>query len=227
MRIRIHQRRSAGTAGYSLVEILIALSILGLVTAGTAQFLTQTSVMMFTSDQKLRINRDIRNLTNEMTDNARDANHFTIYPGFQDEFRDPPAEMEPEDYRQRDGESGDVLVLIFYGTDPNPGDNTPPPIERLVGYFRNITDTTENTGPVMKFDVAISGSDQNKKVEELVPLPGAEGFAEVIELSRGLANGRLFYNFRDRSIMVNGQIFHGNDAKRITDTYNFTISPRG
>jgi len=49
----------------------------------------------------------------------------------------------------------------------------------------------------------------------------------VIELSRGLADERLFYNFWGRSVMVNGQIHHGNDAKRVTETYNFTISPRG
>ena len=48
-----------------------------------------------------------------------------------------------------------------------------------------------------------------------------------MELARGLANESLFSNLRDLTIIVNGEIVHGNNAKRVTDTYNFTISPRG
>jgi len=38
----------------------------------------------------------------------------------------------------------------------------------------------------------------------------------------------LFYNFLDRSIMVRGEIIHrGAVGKRVTNTYNYTVSPRG
>jgi hypothetical protein len=51
-------------------------------------------------------------------------------------------------------------------------------------------------------------------------------------MSKGLANGRLFYNIRSKSVMVNGQIIHRGGLgktryERATNTYNFTISPRG
>lgn len=211
--------------GFTLAEMMVTLAVLGLVMAGMTAFYRQTTLMMFTSDQKLKINADVRNITNELTDNARDANHFTIYNSFYDDFR---TQAPHEDWRLHDGESGDVLVLIFYGPDPNPMDSTPPPIVRVIGYYRSIENQTENTGPVRKFDVTITGANQLLKIEQLVPDATQESsFRQVIELSKGLANGRLFYNFRDRSIMINGQIFHGNDAKRVTDTYNFTISPRG
>jgi len=49
----------------------------------------------------------------------------------------------------------------------------------------------------------------------------------VVQLSEGLADGRLFYNFKNRTVMINGKIIHGNQAKWVTDTYNFSISPRG
>ncbi len=214
----------------TLPELLITMTVMGLVMLGLTRFYMDSTLLMFTTGGKLRINANIRELTNEMTDNARDANHFTLYEDFYGTFRHPPVGNTYEDYRKHDGESGDLLVLIFYGTDPNPADTTPAPIVRLVGYYRSIDETAEttNTGPVRKFDMTVPASSQNLKVEQLIPSVSFEPiFQEVIELSRGLANGRLFYNFRDRSIMVNGQIYHGNVAKRVTDTYNFTISPRG
>ena len=213
---------------FTLPELMIVTLVLSLLMAGLVGFINQSSKMMFTSDAKLRINADIRNITNEMTDNARDANHFTVYDSFYDDFRNPPQGVAHESYRIRDGQSGDLLVLIFYGTDPNPADNVPPSIEKLVGYYRSIHDVASNSGPVRKFTRNVPVAEQSLKVEQIVPAIAQENtFTQVIELSRGLANGKLFYNFRDRSIMINGQIYHGNAAKRVTDTYNFTISPRG
>lgn len=215
-------------AGFTLTELMITLTIFGMVMAGIGSFFFQTNMMLFTNTAKLQINRDIRSITNEMTDNARNANHFTLYDSFYDDFRNPTAPTTGADYRQRDAEAGDLVVFIFYGVDPAPWDTTPPPIERLVGYYRSIDDPVANTGPIRKFDIAIPVADQNDAVEDLIPAISTVGTHEtIVELSEGLANERLFYNFRERSIMVNGQIYHGNDAKRVTDTYNFTISPRG
>ena len=51
----------------------------------------------------------------------------------------------------------------------------------------------------------------------------------MIELSEGLSDGRLFHNFYGRSVMVNGEIIQdtGKGARVASNTYNFTISPRG
>ena len=218
------------TRGMTLTELLIVMTVMSVIMAGLARFYMDSTLLLFTTEGKLQINANIRKITSEMADNCRNANHFTIYEDFYDSFRSPPPGINHEDYRLHDGESGDVLVLIFYGRDPNPVDSTPAPIERLIGYYRSIDteSATPNTGPVRKFDIMIPASQQNLKVEQLIPdASQISSFSTVIELSRGLANGRLFYNFRDRSIMVNGQIYHGNIAKRITDTYNFTVSPRG
>ncbi len=215
-------------AGFTLTELLITLTIFGMVMADIGSFFLQTNKMLFTNTAKLQINRDIRAVTNEMTDNARNANHFTLYDSFYDDFRNPTAPTTGADFRQRDAESGDCAVFIFYGTDPAPWDTTPPPIVRLVGYYRSIDNIPDNTGPIRKFDIAIPLANQNDTVEDLIPAISTVGtHRTIVEMSEGLANQRLFYNFRERSIMVNGQIYHGNDAKRVTDTYNFTISPRG
>jgi prepilin-type N-terminal cleavage/methylation domain-containing protein len=217
----------------TLVEILITLSISGLLIAGLTTFFINTYKLNFTSNQRIFINSDIRKITNEMTENARDATIGLVYASFypdpiNGDFRSPATDMTAQDYQLRDNETGDLLVLVYYDQDPNPADTVRPPIVRLVGYYRSIDDPVNNIGPVRRFDIAISGSDQNKAVEELIPsVASQEDHALILEFSRGLANGHLFYNFRSRGIMVNGQIYHGNAAKRVTNTYNFTITPRG
>lgn len=151
-----------------------------------------------------------------------------------------PEDIEPRSFfRKRDGQSGDFLILVTYGDDLIPYDTADgtkyphdrdytKPIVKIVGYYRSVENEAEQTGPVRKFEVLPQGTDRFKAIEELLPSTSKAGsFPIVVELSRGLANQRLFYNYRDRSVMVNGQIYHGNEAKEVTDTYNFTISPRG
>lgn len=265
--------------GFTLVELMVTMTIVGLAMAGITTFFIDSSRVLFTSEAKNEINQDIRKLTNEMTLEARNANYFAIYEAFNKDMRkvsadvdkddpsyfDPnnwyigvvtdwefeqgqvplseeavPDEIEPRSFfRKRDGQSGDFLILVTYGDDLVPYD-TPDglkhphdrdytkPIKRIIGYYRSVENDEEQTGPVRKFEVLPQGDDRFKNIEELLPSPeNASSYPVVVELSRGLANKRLFYNFRDRSVMVNGQIYHGNAAKEVTDTYNFTISPRG
>ncbi|MDP0496688.1 MAG: prepilin-type N-terminal cleavage/methylation domain-containing protein [Verrucomicrobiota bacterium JB024] len=264
-------------SGFTLVETMYTVAIVGLLMAGLLTFYKDSTVSMYESEKKAMINRDMRAITEEMTKEARNANHFVMYESFSTDLRNvPPDALEDDDYfydpngwssdylsgtspsdasvpdanvngdfdpasyfRKRDGESGDFLLLITYGDDLSPYDTAAgtkypddvdytKPITKLVGYFRVVEDETNQTGPVRKFIVYPRGSDQYKPLEDLIPSStNADDYPVVIELSKGLANQRLFYNFRDTSIMVNGQIMHGTKVKRLTDTYNFTISPRG
>lgn len=265
--------------GYTLVEIMFTLGIMSMLMYGLLMFYQDSYTVLFTSEGKNLINKDIRGVTNELTEEARNANHFVIYESFDSDLRNVPPDALADDqmfydpsgwtfdmvsdtefdagkfplaeedipenfnpasfFRKRDGESGDFLLLITLGDDLVPYD-TPDgakyphdqdytkPITKLVGYFRSVENAADQTGPVRKFVVYPKGNDRFKPVEQLIPSSAnAKSYPMVIELSKGLANKRLFYNYRDRSVMVNGQIYHGNDAKRVTDTYNFTISPRG
>ena len=210
--------------GFTLTELMISFTILGILMTMALTFYFESTESMFVSDQKNRINRDIRALTSEMLENARQANTFLLYKSFSIEDRDTAGD------RLYDGETGDFLLLVYYDDDFENGNSLQrPPITKLVGYFRNPDDPADpaSRGPVTKFELDFNeGSDLD--IEDLIPASMNNlQSRQVIELSRGLANGRLFYNFWQKSIMVNGQIYHGNRAKWVTDTYNFTISPRG
>ena len=208
--------RRSSKDGLTLVEMLIVMSISLLLMTGVLSFYIQFYKIGFVNEQRNRINRDIRQLTSELTRVGKQSNDFFIYDSIADDARDSPND------RKLDGNSGDLLIFTYNS------DSTKNETDRIVGYYRASETTDPNAlGPVVRFEVNFSPASA-LAIEELIPkvdtLPEPD---VVIELSKGLADGRLFYNFLGKSIMLNGQIYHGNDAKRVTETYNYTISPRG
>ncbi len=218
----MHKKSSSQAAGFTVTEILFVMTILSIVMVGVFGAFTQAQMALFISTQKANINRDMRNFTGELTEIARNANHFFIYDAIATSDRN-----EAKD-RKVQGQTGDLLVLIFQ--EPYPNLDDPQYITRLVAYYRDATATTR--GPIRKWEVQYATTDyklaSDNAVETLLPsVANFQSAKKVVELSEGLANGQLFLNYEDRSIMVKGQILHGNEFKRLTDTYNFTITPRG
>lgn len=219
-------------SGFTMAEVIVVLAVTGIVLVGIAKLLLDTATTSFITAEKLDINADVREFTLQMAENARAANHFYIYPSFKADDRDN------KDDRLRDGSSGDFLLLIF--KEPWPNLNSPEHYTRIVGYFRKADGNNE--GPVMRFEKfyhdptgsAPPGSSgkyvsaDDTDVEDLLnDLTFNGDYKKIVQLSRGLSDGQLFYNYLDRSILVKAEIIHGNVAKRITDTYNYTVSPRG
>lgn len=216
-------RRRASKA-FTLVEVLIAvtgLSVLMMIFTGV--YLDSYQIA-FVSDERNQINRDIRTVTGELSQFARASNYFLLYKSFDNTDHDAASDQLIE------GNSGDFLVLVFQGEADIFDLNKVRPTTRIIGYFRAPSDPNDpsSSGPVRKFDLSIASANQDKPIEALLPdAANANSFPKVIELSEGLADGHLFFNLWGRSVMVNGKILHGNAAKRVTDTYNFTVSPRG
>lgn len=223
------------SSAFTLVEILVTTTLLMLVAAGIMRVFIQSLNTYYYDTGKILVNKDIRKFTSEMTENATYANYFKIFPAYNSLTRTVSTLINPSDPDQgfttaivdssvNDGLSGDCLVLIYKdSTDDRK-------ISRLVGYFRapeTPTDPT-STGPVRRFILDITPS-SSLPVWQLIPsITDPTVYPEVLELSRGLANGKLFYNFYDRGIIIKGEIIHrGSLYKRATNTYNFTVSPRG
>ncbi len=216
---------------FSLTEILITMSIMSAVGLATMTLFMDGYKSSFNASMKNNINQDIRKVTREMSVVARQANYFALYKSIAASDHDSSGD------RLFAGETGNLLVLAYQGDPPNLMYINARPILRLVGYYLNtsvnVADAPDEH-PIYKFDITIPTDKQYDPLESLIPTavtqpvsrPG-EIHTKVVELTEGLANGDLFYNFQGKSIMVNAKISHGNAAKRITDTYNFTISPRG
>jgi len=258
---RSRLRRAA--RGFTLVEMVVSASIVCLLMGMVIEFNVETIKSMYISEDKCDINRDMRQLTMQMSDDARMANFFVLYSNYTASSRASASQELGQ------ANSGDFLVLVFYGnaTNGNTGANfNVRPVEEIVGYYRApyqpgqsapITNapTSQNLEPVRRFVYSVSGIAYNgmaadgtipansyletsnvpaggntTTLEALLPPSDSttiSNHAIVVQLAQGLADQCLFHNFWGKSVMINGQIVHGNNNTSATDTYNFTISPRG
>jgi hypothetical protein len=201
--------------------MLVAVGLMGLVTVGVLSFVFQTMRIYAYDGGRLMVNRDMRSFTNTLANDAVASNYFRIYPDFQTRTA-----------FVTDGTSGDFLVLAF--TDSNNATGAYY-ITQLVGYYRDPADPTNpsSLGPVRRFSTMIATADQSKDlptlVAQYVPTSTTANNPVVIQLAQGLSDGSLFYDYRDRSIMVRGQIvdYGARGGRAAVNTYNFTVSPRG
>lgn len=200
--------RATRKSGFTIAEVMVASTAFVIIMAVVLSFLLHTANFSSYNQGKLLVNRDIRKFTSELSDHATYSNYFIVYDSFTNRER------------KDEGTSGDFLVLA------NVNKEDPTLFESLTGYYRSATADTE--GPVRKFTIEFDPP-SSEPIEDLLPAVATVGqHQEVIELSRGLSNGYLFYNFFNRSITVQGEILHqGSNNKQATNTYNFTISPRG
>lgn len=206
-----------------MVEIMAVVGIGALVIAGLLTFFIQSLNVYHFDSGKLLVNRDMRQFTAEMTDNATYANYFVIYPSFTD--RSLTEGTVTSDQKVYAGASGNMLVLVFL----DPADDKK--ISRLVGYYRDPNEA-DGEAPVRKFERTLSPSVTASPWTLLPATSTAQTNEEVIELSKNVGTDKLFYNFNDRSVMVRCDIIHRtgtgkNRYERATNTYNFTVSPRG
>lgn len=215
-------------SAYTLAEILVAMGIAAIVSAGVLALFVQNLSTQGMSAGKLLLNNDIRKITTEMSEEARDATFYRVYPGFNIRFMDTNGDGVLNDGELdlpnglASGQSGDYLVLYF--VDPTgalePG-TTRRRIVKTIGYYRAPDpDNPSGAGPVRRHVSTVNPG--------TLPSPGLiDAFPEVVELSRGLSDGRLFYNFRG-SVVIHGELEHpGNVIRKATNTYNLTITPRG
>lgn len=216
-------RHSHSCRGMTLVEIMVVLGICMLVVGGLLSFFIQGLRIYHYDSGKLLVNRDMRSFTSEITDNATYANYFIIYPSFTD--RTVTVASVTSDNKRYSGQSGNMLVLVYR----DPADDKK--INRVVGYYRD-PNQVDGEAPVRKFDRTISPSSSAEVWTLLPDVSTAQSNREVIELSKNIGTQELFYNFYGRSVMVKCDIIHRtntgeNRYERATNTYNFTVSPRG
>lgn len=215
--------------GFSLIEMIFAMSIFLLVIAGVLPMYVQSSKSILTADSKLDVNTDIRGVTNDLISNAREADAFILYDNYKGawidgdfvNFRNSIYEGQG---RLRDGETGKLLILIYYEDDPYPNDANPPPIGKLIGIYLDA-DEGDARGPLRLF--VKTNIDDSKCMEENIPSTSLMGTHDsILDSITGLMDGDVFYNFGGKSVMLNGKVTHANGAINETNTYNFTITPR-
>lgn len=220
-------RRRGKSAGFSLVETLIATTIMAIaVTAILGLFVNMMKSYKYNAF-RLSINRDVRTFTNELTDTATYSNYFVVLADFSTRTTGPTGSEVLASMGE--GESGDCVLLVF----KDPTDDTK--IQRMIGYYHDPD--SDGLGPIRKFDLTFSPTSSTMNIWTLMPAVSTLHTNDDI-ISAGTvgkatgttSSGKLFYNFFNRSVMIKGQInYISNDGltRRAVSTYNFTVSPRG
>jgi prepilin-type N-terminal cleavage/methylation domain-containing protein len=237
----LHNRRNS-RSGFTLMEVMIAAAIALVVVGMVTQMTLTISKVLFRSTATLQINRDIRVFTHQVSRDAWSARTHRIF-------------ASPSDLTRREsGEFGDVLVLVWAAPESidtaSPGTDLQYFYERVIIYARDNPRLPQNQRtnslaganrlPVLRFErrfalpsatesgTKASETDLDALVADILADANRDNENIVVELAEGLADGNLFFNGRTgRSITINGEIFHGNRAQIVSNTYNFTIFPRG
>ncbi|MGB0371568.1 MAG: PulJ/GspJ family protein [Opitutales bacterium] len=208
------------TSGFTLVEIMVTTFISSIVLAMVAGITLESSVTMFKTQHKLGINSDIRELTQKLFLEARASNTFYVYNSISKSDREDVSD------RKDDGESGDMIAL--FQLEPHPTILDPEHATGIIIYHWETVDGGES--PIMRIEHTFSSpmDFSESSPEALLDVAVNQGSSEtLVAHAQGLVNGHLFHNSRGKTVIVNGQIIHGNSAKEVTDTYGFAISPRG
>ena len=246
------RKQGRSRPGFTLVELMIATTLLVVaIGMGTGLFI-ELMRSFWVSKQKNVINGEVRKMNSMMINEARQANEIIAYETFAFDHRNQQSDRlgptesgdllilvflnSPEDYA--------LESLTSPGTARRR-------IEKVVGYYRLAPEYDDYfagafEGPLVRFERWVPATNQTDDLETIInnfcqdiesnPSSGVEHTAVIggggdtttsMDYLEGLAKGRLFYVYSNGSIMVNGKITHGSQAKMVTNTYNFTISPRG
>jgi len=225
--MKAENKRHRSKRGFTLVEIMMVMTISGFVSIGLAGFSTTLAKDFYWSANKSQITTDVRLFTAELSNEVRSSNAAYIYPNFDSANRDQVAD------RAGNNESGDCLLLVY--STPYPEVDDERHITDLVVYYRSPDQNGQ--GSVHRFRHSFSTENYIKEslfnstytIETVLSDLNTQGsHPEVVELSRGLANGRLFKSQQQGSlILVNAEIIHGVNSTEVTNTYNLTLAPRG
>ena len=221
--------RLRGSRGFTLVEVMVVTAIVGLAVAGTISLVRHAIETNAYDAGRVQVNNDMLKLTNGMATDAVYANYFIIYPNFSTRSvtSGSGSSAVTADDEVTDGSSGDMVVLVSVTTNVTTGVTA---ATQLVGYYRDSSQSTV-AGPVRRFSVSISPASSSPIYQLLntyAPVGSDSSNPIVIPLALGEANGTLFYNYFNRSIMLKSQIEEpGNLYQGAQCTYNFTVSPRG
>jgi prepilin-type N-terminal cleavage/methylation domain-containing protein len=173
--------RLARRRGFSLVEVLVALGISGLVLTVVAAQLIESSKLSLNVSQTLEHSRNAREIIDALSTDVRASQILRIFPNFNDRSSEA-----------RDGQSGNYLVLQTIDSSGT--------VTRTVGYyvvslgdnkgwalFRHDSQLGDNAAGTLP-DVSAAGS--HRKIKRAVRLSEA---------------GFLFRSVRDRGVAIHGE----------------------
>lgn len=242
--LKPHRRRRA----YTLTEVMISSAILILTIGMSLSLLVALTRLNLKTTLKDEMGSDFRRITRVMVEQGRLANTFRIFKSFEtkDRTRSPAQQNDWRGAAVARGESGDLVVFIYFASADIGGSLNAQRITRLIGVYREHSGGA--VSPLRYFDSSVHNWGQTfnpenpaaatATVEELMPSYGyLKSFPVLAQLTLGTsgsaADVNAFLNLTDTSVLVNGMIFKSGSGSitRLSgyeskNAYNLTITPR-
>ncbi len=240
----------ARAAGFTLTEVLITITILGLVTAGALSVVVVGLKMMYKDTQRLTTDATLRKLTLSVAKETIDSTEFYVFPNYQAldgsvDLTNDIAPLNPTDPAPGETQlaSGDCLVLVTRVR----ADVTSNVYQFRV-YYRPVTDPSVQA-PLRYYESAPFGADPTQgtatplttllNAVNLKTTPVYPGSVVLAKVTRGKPNpdGGYFPVFSteatvatptNESVSLNIEVINGTTAfnQLSSSSFNYTISPR-
>lgn len=186
---------------FTITEVLITLTITGLLLAAVAVQLIESSTLGLKTASTLEHVRNSRQLVTGLSSDVRSAQQVLFYPSFTDRSKELV-----------DGESGNYLVLRFIGATGT--------IDRTIGYYRA---TAGGEWRLYRHD-----SKNGDHAANVLPLTSTSGTHRVTSRAVEVAGaGGLFTRLRTGGVVVRGQFGKAPGATLGRSDYvRFAVSTR-
>lgn len=201
--------------GFTLVEIMVAVTILGMLMAGVLFYFIQQLKLSYANEYKNVINKEVRHLVSTVSLDTKSSNYFLLYTDF--DQRVP----------QKNQGTGDFIVLVTLGEPQiSGGVYGNRPVTNIIGYYRVITDPAKNLGDIRRFEKNLNNVTPASLISNLPTRSEINDAPIVFRNVEGLANDQVFYNFREKSLILKMQFKRGGDMTSVKHHLSFTVSPR-
>lgn len=250
MKTRPLSRRSRA-GGYTLSEILITTTILGMVTAGTLAVFIMGMRSMYRDIERLSTDSTLRRLTLHVAKETIDSTEFYVFPTYEslDGSVNLVTDISPLDPAEPDeGEtqlaSGDCLVLVT-----RVSIDTTSNVRQFRIYYRPVK-VAGATGALRYYESPLYGLENTGTATALTTLlnavnlkttPAFAGSREIAATTRGKPDpdnaGTFLPIFSteatvptatNESVSLNIEVINGSSSLNLlsSSSFNYTISPR-
>ena len=241
-------KTTSSRRGFSLVEVMVSMTIMSVLMSGVISFYLQNVKSMYASEQRIRLAGQIKRLSNELVVQASRSNQFVLFksaratdfdgsnaaPNSNNSDRqvinisDPTSPLHP---------AGDFVVFVYYEI-PKPVNQAFHRISKLEGYFLSTTNAG-GIGQLKKVVIDLSAAPSTNSIESILTsnwsttavfttyFPQARGLAtpEVVDGSPvvdGGASSRMFYMSDARNVIISGQVYSSVKDTTTSDSRTYT-----
>lgn len=172
-------KRTKPSGGFSLVEVMVAVTIMGLLFAAVLSFYVQNLKGLYASEQRMKLAGQVKKFTNELIVHGSRANQFILFKSAD------PADFDGANSVSTSGGSdrqsipgsiygaaeglhpaGDFVVFVYYEI-PKPAAEAKHRISKLEGYCV-VPDSTTRVGPLRRVLIDLSAAPSTSSVEAIL-----------------------------------------------------------